>query len=65
MVNSEGVRLGSPPPAVQGSNDVQGSPLMVPGTGVGVGAGNPSAPGVNGAGAPPASSGGPSDGRAE
>jgi hypothetical protein len=29
------------PAAVQGSNDAQGSPLSVPGSGMGVGSGNP------------------------
>ncbi|TFW09975.1 hypothetical protein E4K72_03280 [Oxalobacteraceae bacterium OM1] len=29
------------PPAVQGSNDAQGSPIAVPGAGMGVGAGAP------------------------
>jgi len=54
MIGAEGVRLSPPPPAVQGSNDAQGSPIQVPGAGMGVGAGNPAAPGPSGIGpAPP------------
>lgn len=41
MISSEGVRLSPQRPAVQGSNDAQGSPLSVPGSGMGVGSGNP------------------------
>ena len=50
MITPEGARLSPPPPAVQGSNDVQGAPISVPGAGMGVGAGNPSAPGASGLG---------------
>jgi len=54
MISPEGVRVAPPPPAVQGSNDAQGAPISVPGSGMGVGAGNPSAPGASGLGpAPP------------
>jgi hypothetical protein len=42
MISREGVQVSAPPPSVQGSNDVQGSPLSVPGSGMGVGSGNPS-----------------------
>lgn len=44
-LNTEGVRVSPPPPAVQGSNDAQGAPLSVPGAGMGIGAGNPAGPG--------------------
>lgn len=44
-ITPDGPKLSSPPPAVQGSNDAQGNPISVPGAGMGVGAGNPSAPG--------------------
>lgn len=40
-ISPEGIRTSPPPPAIQGSNDVQGSPISVPGAGMGVGAGNP------------------------
>jgi len=54
MITPEGARVSAPPPAVQGSNDVQGAPITVPGAGMGVGAGNPAAPGPSGVGpAPP------------
>lgn len=53
MITSEGVRTAQPPPAVQGSNDAQGSPLSVPGAGMGVGSGNPGAPGSGGLGGEP------------
>ncbi|GAB3546589.1 hypothetical protein GCM10027343_24580 [Noviherbaspirillum agri] len=43
-INAEGPRLGVPPPSVQGSNDVQGAPLSVPGAGMGVGAGTTATP---------------------
>lgn len=45
-----GVQLGHTPPAVQGSNDVQGSPPSVPGAGMGVGSGNPGGASVSGSG---------------
>ncbi|WP_147376793.1 hypothetical protein [Noviherbaspirillum saxi] len=48
--NQVPMRLGPPPPAIQGSNDAQGSPLSVPGSGMGVGSGNPAAPGPAGLG---------------
>jgi hypothetical protein len=47
-INAEGPRLGVPPPAVQGSDDVQGAPLSVPGAGMGVGAGSTASPGSAG-----------------
>lgn len=40
-ITTEGARVSPPPPAVQGSDDVQGAPLSVPGSGMGVGSGNP------------------------
>lgn len=52
MITPEGARVAPIPPAVQGSNDVQGNPITVPGAGMGVGAGNPDAPGPSGL-APP------------
>jgi hypothetical protein len=42
-ITREGTKVGSLPAAVQGSNDAQGSPLSVPGSGMGVGSGNPGA----------------------
>lgn len=45
-VSTEGVSVSSPPPAVQGSNDVQGAPLSVPGAGMGVGSGTSAGPGA-------------------
>ena len=53
MISSEGVQVSQPPPAIQGSNDVQGNPLSTPGAGMGVGAGNPSPPGPSGTGPAP------------
>lgn len=50
-LSTEGVSMSPPPPAVQGSNDVQGAPLSVPGAGMGVGSGSPAGTGVP-AGAP-------------
>lgn len=50
MITREGAQLSQPPAAVQGSNDAQGNPLSVPGAGMGVGAGNPAAPGPGGLG---------------
>ncbi|HYC42372.1 MAG TPA: hypothetical protein VEB70_05240 [Noviherbaspirillum sp.] len=50
MITPEGARISAPPPAIQGSNDAQGSPISVPGAGMGVGAGNPAAPGPSGTG---------------
>lgn len=41
MISREGVQLSPQRPAVQGTNDAQGSPLSVPGSGMGVGSGNP------------------------
>lgn len=38
-ISAEGPRFGIPPPSVQGSDDVQGAPLSVPGAGMGVGSG--------------------------
>ncbi|HEY0846055.1 MAG TPA: hypothetical protein VGE12_11865 [Noviherbaspirillum sp.] len=52
-ITPEGARISQPPPAIQGSNDAQGSPLSVPGAGMGVGAGNPAAPGPSGIGPAP------------
>jgi hypothetical protein len=43
MITPEGASIGRLPAAVQGSNDVQGSPPSVPGSGMGVGSGNPGA----------------------
>jgi hypothetical protein len=40
-VTPEGAGPRTLPAAVQGSNDAQGSPLSVPGSGMGVGSGNP------------------------
>jgi hypothetical protein len=40
------------PKAIQGNNDVRGDPIMVPGAGMGVGAGNPRGP-TSGTAAPP------------
>lgn len=40
MIDAEGPRISRPPPAVQGSDDVQGAPLSVPGAGMGVGSGS-------------------------
>jgi hypothetical protein len=37
-----GLERAALPPAVQGSNDAQGSPISIPGAGMGVDAGNPS-----------------------
>lgn len=45
MITRDGAQVSQPPPAVQGSNDVQGNPLSTPGSGMGVGSGNPAAPG--------------------
>ncbi|NEX63591.1 hypothetical protein [Noviherbaspirillum galbum] len=42
-ITAGGSGIGAPPPAVQGANDAQGSPLSVPGSGMGVGSGNPGA----------------------
>lgn len=53
MITPEGARVSQPPPAIQGSNDAQGSPLSVPGAGMGVGSGNPAAPGASGIGPEP------------
>ena len=53
MITSEGARVSPPPPAIQGSNDAQGNPISVPGAGMGVGAGNPAAPGASGSGPVP------------
>lgn len=53
MITPEGARVSPLPPAIQGSNDAQGSPLSVPGAGMGVGAGNPAAPGASGIGPEP------------
>jgi len=50
MITPDGARVSQPPAAVQGSNDAQGAPLSVPGAGMGVGAGNPNAPGPSGLG---------------
>jgi hypothetical protein len=41
MISREGVQLSPQRASVQGSNDAQGSPLSVPGSGMGVGSGNP------------------------
>lgn len=43
-ITAEGPRFGVLPPAVQGSDDVQGAPLSVPGAGMGVGAGSTATP---------------------
>lgn len=53
MISRDGAQLSQPPAAIQGSNDVQGNPLSVPGAGMGVGAGNPAAPGPSGLGGAP------------
>lgn len=44
-INAQGIRRSEPPAAIQGSDDAQGSPLSVPGAGMGVGSGNPEGPG--------------------
>ncbi|GIZ53325.1 hypothetical protein [Noviherbaspirillum aridicola] len=41
MISREGIRPSPQRPSVQGTNDAQGSPLSVPGSGMGVGSGNP------------------------
>ncbi|MFC7515040.1 hypothetical protein ACFQUU_08490 [Herbaspirillum sp. GCM10030257] len=50
MITRDGAQVSQPPPAVQGSNDVQGNPLSTPGAGMGVGSGNPAGPGPSGLG---------------
>lgn len=53
MITPDGARISQPPPAIQGSNDAQGNPLSIPGAGMGVGSGNPAAPGASGTGPEP------------
>jgi hypothetical protein len=44
VISPAGLDKAELPPAIQGSNDVQGNPISVPGAGMGVGAGVPDGP---------------------